>query len=730
MGFSLFRKACPMLLFSCLFLFFGSCFGEDTISRGQSLTGNQTITSNGDNFVIGFFTPGNSQNWYIGIWYEKVSNQIVVWVANRDKPLTDNKSELKISEDGNLVLLNKTQLPIWSTNVTLSSTAAISTVAVLLDTGNLVLRGINSSEYIWQSMDHPTDTWLPGGKLGLNKKTNKSQLLTNWRNLVDPFPGPYSLELDPNGSSNSGDWNGNIFSGVPEIRLNNIYNFSFIGNENESYVTCSMYDNNSISRFVMYTSGQIKGDTCDVYGLCGPFGICRQSLPICVCLDGSQFGGCIRKTQLQCENNSPEIGQQDGFLKLTGMTLKSTNSISLRVGSAQMCESACLRNCSCTAYKYGRSCTFWMGNLLAASELANITRGGEKKRDRVNGVIAGLVAVFVGIIAVILELVYRCIYKSQRILKVHTGSLIPFCYRDLQSATKNFSEKLGGGGFGSVFKGTLPDKTIVAVKKLEGLRQGEKQFRMEVSTIGTIQHVNLVRLRGFCSEGARRLLVYDYMPNGSLDLLLFREGSTILDWKTRYEFALGTARGIAYLHEKCRDCIIHCDVKPENILLDGGFCPKVADFGLAKLLGREFSLVLTTMRGTRGYLAPEWISSLAITPKANVYSYGMTLLEMKMFSFFPTWAAKMIVEDRVLLLLDSKLEGDAGLVELTRACRVACWCIQDDENARPSIGQVLQFLEGVVEVTMPLVPMSLEVLDDNPENVNIFCDYEVLHDKL
>ncbi|ERM98384.1 hypothetical protein AMTR_s00072p00048160 [Amborella trichopoda] len=504
-----------MLLFSCLFLFFGSCFGEDTISRGQSLTGNQTITSNGDNFVIGFFTPGNSQNWYIGIWYEKVSNQIVVWVANRDKPLTDNKSELKISEDGNLVLLNKTQLPIWSTNVTLSSTAAISTVAVLLDTGNLVLRGINSSEYIWQSMDHPTDTWLPGGKLGLNKKTNKSQLLTNWRNLVDPFPGPYSLELDPNGSSK-----------------------------------------------------------------------------------------------------------------------------------------------------------------LAASELANITRGGDKKRDRVNGVIAGLVAVFV-------------------------GSLIPFCYRDLQSATKNFSEKLGGGGFGSVFKGTLPDKTIVAVKKLEGLRQGEKQFRMEVSTIGTIQHVNLVRLRGFCSEGARRLLVYDYMPNGSLDLLLFREGSTILDWKTRYEFALGTARGIAYLHEKCRDCIIHCDVKPENILLDGGFCPKVADFGLAKLLGREFSLVLTTMRGTRGYLAPEWISSLAITPKANVYSYGMTLLEMV-----------------------------SGLVELTRACRVACWCIQDDENARPSIGQVLQFLEGVVEVTMPLVPMSLEVLDDNPENVNIFFDYEVLHDKL
>ncbi|MBA0688989.1 hypothetical protein Goari_006741, partial [Gossypium aridum] len=157
----------------------------------------------------------------------------------------------------------------------------------------------------------------------------------------------------------------------------------------------------------------------------------------------------------------------------------------------------------------------------------------------------------------------------------------------------------------------------------------EKQFRTEVSTIGTIQHVNLVRLRGFCSDGARKLLVYDYMPKGSLDAHLVHESnSDALDWKTRYQIALGTARGLVYLHEKCRDCIIHCDIKPENILLDAEFCPKVADFGLAKLVGRDFSRVLTTMKGTRGYLAPEWISGVAITPKADVYSYGMMLFEI------------------------------------------------------------------------------------------------------
>ncbi|KAL4201847.1 hypothetical protein AMTRI_Chr02g260740 [Amborella trichopoda] len=713
MVFSMLGKPCPLMIFSCLLQLLSPCFAQDTISPGQSLTGNQNLTSIGDNFVLGFFTPGNSHNWYIGIWYKKISVQTVVWVANRDKPLADNKSELKISEDGNLVLLNKTQHPIWSTNLSLSSTAANATVAQILDTGNLVLRAVNSSEFLWQSLDNPTDTWLTGGRLGLNKKTNKTQLLTPWRNSEDPSPGPFSLELDPNVTTH-GVWNNHIFSGVPEMRPNYIYNFSFIDNENESYFTYTVYNNSTISRFQIHESGQARQytwlestkkwhlfwsqprDPCEVHILCGAYGTCKKDLPFCSCLEGfnplsqkdwdlgSAVNGCVRKTQLQCQNNSLTNRPQDG------------------VGSAEERRSACLRNSSCTAYKYGNSCSIWIDDLLnakqdsgdnlqgvylklAAAELANIDKPG--KKNRVTGVVAGSVAAFVVVSVVILGLICRChMQESRRKLKMQQGSLIPFSYRDLQNATKNFSEKLGGGAFG-----------FVAVKKLEGLRQGEKQFRMEVSTIGTIQHVNLGILRGFCSEGTRRLLVYDYMPNGSLDRLLFQEGSTILNWKTRYEIALGTARGIAYLHEKCRDCIIHCDIKPENILLDGGFSPKVADFGLAKLLGREFSRVLTTMRGTRGYLAPEWISGVAITPKADVYSYGMTLLELisgrrnsdhsedAKFGFFPNWAAKMIVEDKVLSLLDSKLEGN--------------WCIQDDESARPSMGQVVQILEGVAVVS-------------------------------
>jgi serine/threonine protein kinase len=218
---------------------------------------------------------------------------------------------------------------------------------------------------------------------------------------------------------------------------------------------------------------------------------------------------------------------------------------------------------------------------------------------------------------------------SGGILKNDQGfdGITVFGYTDLQRATKHFSEKLGGGSFGSVFKGSLIDSTAIAVKRLDHAYQGEKQFRAEVSSIGITHHINLVRLIGFCCDGSRRLLVYEHMPNRSLDLHLF-ESRTTISWNYRYQIALGVARGLAYLHESCQDCIIHCDIKPENILLDASFAPKIADFGMAKLLGRDFSRVLTTARGTAGYLAPEWICGVAITAKADVYSYGMVLLEI------------------------------------------------------------------------------------------------------
>ena len=297
--------------------------------------------------------------------------------------------------------------------------------------------------------------------------------------------------------------------------------------------------------------------------------------------------------------------------------------------------------------------------------------------------------------------------------------------------------RYGGGSFGSVYKGTLPagaGQVAIAVKKLEGrLCVGEKQFRNEVRTIGVIQHVNLVRLRGFSSHGSERLLMYDHMPNGSLDKALFGGAAApALSWRARFQIALGAARGLLYLHEGCRDCIIHCDIKPENILLDKDLVPKVADFGLAKLLARDFSRVLTTVRGTIGYLAPEWISGVPITVKADVYSYGMVLLEIvsgrrnarcwpateqdpSLSGYFPLVAARKVSQGEALDgLLDERLRGDADPRELERACRVACWCVQDDETRRPTMEQVVQALEGVLAMDVPPVPTSLQALAGRP----------------
>jgi hypothetical protein len=417
------------------------------------------------------------------------------------------------------------------------------------------------------------------------------------------------------------------------------------------------------------------------------------------------------------------------------------------VASAEECMEVCLSNCSCTAYSYSTDgCSIWKGELLnvkqrngttgtngeilylrLAAEEVQSWRNSGRRRMAIGILVGASVSALVLFVVVLLLIIQRKKRKScdhSNGIK-DSGGVLAFRYVDLQRATKSFSEKLGGGGFGNVFKGILSNSTGIAVKTLTGARQGEKQFRAEVSTIGMIQHVNLVKLIGFCSEGDRRIIVYEYMQNRSLDVHLFRSNGTILNWGTRYQIAIGIAKGLSYLHESCRECIIHCDVKPENILLDTSFVPKIADFGMAKLLGRDFSRVLTTMRGTIGYLAPEWISGVPITQKVDVYSYGMLLLEIvsgrrNKFEecktsddhavYFPLKAAWKVQEEDFGSLIDHQLLGEINTEEVERACKVACWCIQDNEFDRPTMGNVVQVLEGLVDLGKPPVPRLLETI--------------------
>ncbi|URE41585.1 receptor protein kinase, partial [Musa troglodytarum] len=187
------------------------------------------------------------------------------------------------------------------------------------------------------------------------------------------------------------------------------------------------------------------------------------------------------------------------------------------------------------------------------------------------------------------------------------------------------------GGSGAVYKAALDDERVVAVKKLEDVIEGEEEFKAELNLIGRIYHKNLVRMFGFCSERSHRLLVSEFVENGSLDKALFGGGAAgrLLRWSKRYKIGVGVAKGLAYLHHECLEWVIHCDVKPENILLDQDWEPKIADFGLAKLLNKGGAgSNVSRIRGTRGYIAPEWASSLPINGKVDVYSYGVVLLEL------------------------------------------------------------------------------------------------------
>jgi serine/threonine protein kinase len=307
---------------------------------------------------------------------------------------------------------------------------------------------------------------------------------------------------------------------------------------------------------------------------------------------------------------------------------------------------------------------------------------------------------------------------------------IRYSYSEVKKMTKGFKEKLGEGGFGTVYKGTLQSGRLVAIKMLSMSKTNGQDFINEVATIGRIHHVNIVQLIGFCVEGSKRALVYEFMPNGSLNrYIFFSEVSTLLSYDKMYDIALGVARGIEYLHQGCDMQILHFDIKPHNILLDENFIPKVSDFGLAKLYPVNDNIVsLTAARGTLGYMAPElfYKNIGGVSYKADVYSFGMLLMEMagrrknlnviaehSSQIYFPTWAYGQLNDGNDIEMEDATEEekkiGKKMII-------VALWCIQMKPNDRPSMNKVVQMLEGEVEcLQMPSKPFlsSLDSMDMN-----------------
>uniref|UniRef100_A0A0D9V3Y6 Receptor-like serine/threonine-protein kinase n=1 Tax=Leersia perrieri TaxID=77586 RepID=A0A0D9V3Y6_9ORYZ len=299
-----------------------------------------------------------------------------------------------------------------------------------------------------------------------------------------------------------------------------------------------------------------------------------------------------------------------------------------------------------------------------------------------------------------------------------TSQFRRFTYRELRDATGNFKEELGRGGSGVVYRGVLDGGKVVAVKRLEAIdvtTRGDEEFWAEMTVLGRINHINLVRIWGFCSERKHKLLVYEYVDNQSLDRHLFEEAgggkttTTTLAWSDRYKIALGTARGLAYLHHECLEWVIHCDVKPENILLTREFDAKIADFGLAKLSKRDGAagVELTHMRGTSGYMAPEWALNLPINAKVDVYSFGIVLLEIVVGGRIAdqrteagerlqlpqiTQVLRHVVDSGdVMSLVDARLQGQFNPRQAMEMVRISLACMED-RSSRPTMDDIAKSL--------------------------------------
>ncbi|KAJ8750908.1 hypothetical protein K2173_016089 [Erythroxylum novogranatense] len=364
--------------------------------------------------------------------------------------------------------------------------------------------------------------------------------------------------------------------------------------------------------------------------------------------------------------------------------------------------------------------------------------------------------IFVGAVAVVIVLMIVIIlcwklFKTEEVMKdlkqskaqqasqeLWSGNLRTVNYFDFQTlkkATRNFNSAyfLGRGGFGPVYRGKLPDGRLVAIKKLSLGKslQGESEFVSEVRMITSIQHKNLVQLLGCCVDGPQRLLVYEYMKNRSLDLIVNGKSNQCLDWNTRFQIILGIARGLQYLHEDSQLRIVHRDIKASNILLDDKFQPRIGDFGLARFFPEDQAYLSTTFAGTLGYTAPEYAIRGELSEKADIYSFGVLVLEIiscrkntdlnlpTEMQYLPEYAWRLHERSRVKEIVDPRLQHGNGTIarDIMLVIHVAFLCLQPHANLRPPMSQIVAMLTCKVSpVGSPLRPTFLERrrrLDEN-----------------
>ncbi|GKC58416.1 G-type lectin S-receptor-like serine/threonine-protein kinase CES101 isoform X1 [Tanacetum coccineum] len=649
-----------ILTLSCYY-FIHPCYSEtDTLHQGQLLKDWGYLLSPNKVFILKFFGFGISISPYLGIFYSDIDDdehnyrylyefhKMAVWVANRNNPIPDIDGSLKIDVHGKLSILSSgnTVLDLFSPTL-VTRNASVT----LLDSGNLVLQELyqdgSVKQVLWQSFDYPTDTLLPGMKLGINLKTGHRWSLTSWRSDQLPAHGSFTLTGDPNGTDQlvihrqgnihwtSGPWwngefeNTHLQSSGPNVRL------YYMSNETEQSFTYLTKSFELFPSLRMRQDGFLQGSVITLNVQC-------RSTNDPGCAEGDFEKLECRKDYYFASRNDYVYGDEYVYDESYNLSLYD-------------CKKICWSNCSCMAYTYATE------NKAGCKIYSQMIYDPAKARQHPYTEYGAIN--------------YRGGQESEKHPKVDTGKLV--------------------------------DGQEVAVKRLSrSSAQGVKEFRNETELIAKLQHINLVRLVGCCVEKEEKILVYEYMPNHSLDFFLFdprRKG--LLDWNNRFVIIDGIAQGLLYLHKFSRLRVIHRDMKASNILLDDYMKPKISDFGMAKLFGINESQANTSrVVGTRGYMSPEYMIEGAVSTKTDVFSFGVLLLEiisskMNHGSYDSDHPLNLVglawelwKEGRGLELMDPVLEDSCTPKEVMTCIHVGLLCVQDHAIDRPTMSEVISMI--------------------------------------
>lgn len=657
-------------VFACiLFLLNIHVLLAQNVNLGSTITAgaNTSWCSVSGNFAFGFY-PISHGMFQLGIWFGKNPEKLLSWSSNRVFP-SESGSSIQLTLQGQLLLthFNGTIQPLYTGLVPAS-------LGVMQDDGNFVLKD-STSRVIWESFDYPKDH----ENLAANVFQTRRKLLQ--------FSGLDPCLVNLRCGVNS------LCSVLPDnftVKCNCIPGFIPIDLKN---ISKGCHPKTMVNYCADPSIRNFKVDVIDDADISsGTFVHLSRVFNV-------DADGCKKAVMDDCDTLVAVLDNSTCFTKRMPLS-DGRNSVSAK--GKKMFVKVPLNN---------------------TNNERDVSKSDSKDSLKIGVIVSGGIAFLCGVIA------FHYHPASQSLIKRKQTSndtdvginFRQFTFQELRDATNGFSKILGRGASGKVYRGCLSlnnAKIDIAVKKLEkGIERSEKEFLTELKIIGKTHHKNLVRLLGFCLEKEHRVLVYELMPNGALSSVLFEEGK-VPCWDQRAGMAIGIARGLHYLHEECLTQIIHCDIKPQNVLLNGNNTAKISDFGLSKLLNKDQTRTHTDMRGTVGYIAPEWLKYGPVTAKVDIYSFGSMLLEIICGRRHIEYCQdeQDSTEDKhvlTILILNSVISKKLETVvwhdqevlndfkRFERMVMVALWCIHPDPVLRPSIKIVLQMLEGTKEVAIP-----------------------------